>query len=86
MSCAHPYGAVDATRTITTAYGTYHVCAPCAETLVDAHGPVASNRPLESENARQRCQCEHAGHFEAEPIQPDPHAEAKTMVRFEGGR
>lgn len=58
----HGYGAVAASRTLKTEYGTYHVCDECAATMNEG-GYVRSNRPLDSENPRQRCQCEHADHF-----------------------
>jgi len=65
---AHVYGGADATRTLKTDYGTYHVCADCAEQY-EAGGYVRSNLPLRSENPRQRCQCEHADH--ANPFAQD---------------
>ena len=65
MCSRHGYGGADATRTIRTDYGTYHVCDDCAETM-KVGGYVASDGPLNSQNQRQRCQCEHAGHFDGE--------------------
>lgn len=59
---AHPYGGAPATQTLSTDYGTYHVCDGCAEQMHEG-GYVRSAKALDSENPRQRCQCEHAEHF-----------------------
>lgn len=63
----HDYGGVQATRTVKTDGGTYHVCRGCASDMKTGgwvHGDV---RPLASENPRQRCQCEHEDHKSPNP-------------------
>lgn len=67
-STRHVYGGADATQTLKTDYGTFHMCDDCATTAA-AGGFVVSTGPLASETQRQACECEHADHFDAPVVQ-----------------
>ena len=65
MSCpAHRYGGADATVTLRTTGGTFNLCDGCAEALTAAGQAKGKPGPLQSENRRPRCQCEHVDLFE----------------------